>query len=113
MLFTGQDKQKKVSIDYNFLKKDWKLTDKEGRKIIVIPSHKVLIKTENIPEGIKKPSELRKTLSLRFSKYLFDFNASFKERKYTLVLVRDFHLPKDFFALDPEPFALARLSNIY
>ncbi|NPB05278.1 MAG: hypothetical protein GXO08_02730 [Aquificae bacterium] len=109
MIYTGWDGSVKVSVDYNPLRKKWKLTSKEGRKVVVIPSDRTLIKKENLPKGVKE-GELRKFLKTKYRNYDFDFKVS--GDNYTLVLVKNFKPPKDYFALDPEPFALARLSNL-
>jgi hypothetical protein len=111
MLFAGIDGSKRVVVDYSILKKRWKISKKGGGKeIFVIPSDKVLIKRERIPEGIGNEKQLRKYLKLKYSEYLFDI--SVEGDFYTLVLVRDFQPPKEFLALDPEPFSLARLSRL-
>ncbi len=110
MIFLGIDQTKKVSVDYSLLKKSWKISDKQkGKPIVAIPSDKVLIKEEKLPEGIKNEKQLRKYLELKFKNYLFDF--TLENGRYNLVLVRDFEPPRDAVALDAEPFALARLSN--
>jgi hypothetical protein len=54
MILTGVDNTKRVSIDYNLLLKKWKLTDKEGKSIYVIPSDKCLVKVEKLSEGVKR-----------------------------------------------------------
>jgi hypothetical protein len=109
MLYTGVDQKKKVSVDYNPLKRQWKLSNREGKKIAVIPSDKVLIKREQLPEGLKK-SDLRRYLKTKYGNFLFDF--SLEGNFYTLVLVKDFKPPKDSFALDAEPFSLARIARV-
>ena len=109
MLYTGVDGKKKVSVDYNPLKRQWKIGDGEGKKIAVIPSDKVLIKREPLPQGLKK-SELRRYLKTKYGQFLFDF--SLEDDFYNLVLVKDFTPPKDSFALDAEPFSLARMAKV-
>ena len=115
MLFTGIDGTKRVSIDYSPFKKSWKVvtSDGNGRKIAVIPSDKVLIKTEPIPKGVKKEKQLRKFLSLKYKNFLWDVTMDFQKGTYTLVLVKDFKPPEDVFALDAEQFSLTRLANAY
>lgn len=108
MLFTGVENLKEVSVDYNPLKKSWKLTSKKGKKIFLIPSDRVLIKREKLPEGLKK-RDLKRYLQTKYGEFMFDF--TLEGDTYTLVLVRDFKPPEDYHALDPEPFALARLSH--
>jgi len=110
MLFSGIEDSKRVSIDYNPLKKSWKLSTKIGKKIYVIPSDRVLVKKEKLPQGIEKPSQLRKYLSVKYGRFLFDFELLKDKGFYYLVLVKNFQPPEDYYALEPEPFALARLS---
>jgi hypothetical protein len=88
MILTGVDNTKRVSIDYNLLLKKWKLTDKEGKSIYVIPSDKCLVKVEKLPEGVKK-KDLEKYLKTKYGKFLFDY--TLRGNEYILVLVRDFN----------------------
>ncbi len=111
MLFTGIDNLKRVSVDYSFTKKVWKLSDNpEGKKIAVIPSDRVLVKVEELPEGLKDERKLRKFLSLKYKNLLWDVKVD--GNGYTLVLVRDFKPPAEYAALDAEIFSLARLSRV-
>ena len=112
MLFTGIEHLKSVSINYNPLRKKWHLSNKKGKKIYVIPSDKVLIKKENLPRGVENKYQLKKYLSLKYSNFIFDFQLLNDSGEYYLVLIKDFEIPKDYFALEAEPFALARLSFV-
>jgi len=111
MIFTGIDRSKWFSVSYSLLKKTWNPVNKQGRKIYVIPSHKCFIKKERTE--IKKTSELKEYLRYevaQFGKVLWDF--SLKDGYYYLVLVKDFNLPRDYYALDCEIFSLARIAKV-
>ncbi len=106
--FTGVDGEKKVSVSWSPFKRRWEISSKLGRKIYTVPSDKVLIKREETE--IKDPFLLKKALALeieeRFGNLLWDVRLS--EGVYCLALVKDYETPADAYALDPEPFALAR-----
>lgn len=111
MIFTGIEGKKWFSVSYSLLKKEWKITEKKGKKIYVIPSDLCFVKKE-IAE-IKKEKELREYLKYEVEEYgkvLWDFKlvGDF----YYLVLARDFNPPEDFFSLDCEIFSLARISRV-
>ena len=112
MLFTGIEDLKSVSIDYNPLKKSWKLSHKKGKKIYVIPSDKVLIKKEKLPKGVNNKQQLKRYLSVKYSNFIFDFQILKENGEFYLVLIKNYEFPKDYFALEAEPFALARLSMV-
>ncbi len=109
MIFTGVDGDKSYSLDINLFKKSWKPTDKEGKKIYVIPSDKLLIKTGNTP--IKDKFTLRKSVALeieeRFGEVEWDVSLD-RDGNYVMVLYKDFSKPEDAYALDAEPFSLLR-----
>ena len=106
--FTGIDGEKKVSVSWSPFKRRWEITSKSGRKIYTVPSDRVLIKREET--DIRDPFLLKKALALeieeRFGALLWDVR--FSEGGYCLALVKDYETPADAYALDPEPFALAR-----
>lgn len=111
MIFTGVDGKKWFSVSYSFLKKKWKITEKKGKKIYVIPSDLCFVKKE-IAE-IKKEKELREYLKYEVEEYgevLWDFKLV--RDFYYLVLARGFNPPEDFFSLDCELFTLARLPRV-
>ena len=108
--YTGVEGNKRVSVEYHPLKRSWKLTTREGKKIYLIPSDRVLIKRDKIPQGVK-PKDLKRYFRTKYKEFLFDFTVDRKTNSYTLVLVRDFQPPPEAFALDAEPFSLARLAK--
>ncbi len=111
MIYTGIDGEKIFSISYSPFTKKWKESRRSGKKIYVIPSDKCFIKVGRAE--VKNKWELRDLLKFdveEFGDILWDF--SLVGEKYYLVLVKDYSVPKDFYALDCEIFSLTRLSKI-
>ncbi len=108
MRYTGVDSGKLCSVDYSPFRREWKLTSRTGRKIYVVPSHLSNVKLGETE--IRDTHDLKRYLSLeveeRFGEVLWD--ARLSDGKYCLALIRNFEPPEDSYALDPEPFALAR-----
>lgn len=111
MIYTGIDGEKFYSVNYSLFTKRWKESKRKGKKIYVIPSDKCLIRVGKAE--VKNRWELRDILKFEVEEYenvLWDFSLS--GEKYYLVLVKNFEIPHDFFALDCEIFTLVRLSKI-
>ncbi len=109
VIYTGIDGRKVVSISYSHFRKEWEFTKREGRKIYVIPSHLSLLKIEEM--DIKSRYTLKKYISIevqeRYGDVKWDLNTD--EGMVYVVLFKDFEEPPDYFALDSEIFALARV----
>ncbi len=111
MIYTGVDGEKIFSIDYSPLRKNWKVTEKRGRKIYVVPSDLCYVRRDKT--DIRDAYDLRRALGIeveeKFGEVLWD--VKLKGDEYCLAVVRDFELPEDSFALDPEVFSLARVAK--
>lgn len=111
MLFTGIDGKKRFSVNWSLLKRSWEVSKKEGRRIYVVPSHLTYVRIEET--DIKDTYDLRRFLSLeieeKFGDVLWDVRLS--GNRYCLALIRDFNMPEDAYAFDPEPFSLARAAK--
>ncbi|RLJ70802.1 cell division protein FtsA-like protein [Hydrogenivirga caldilitoris] len=109
MIYTGVDGAKSVSVDFSFLKRDWKISDRKGRRIYVVPSHLSFVKLEDTE--VSNLYDLRRALALeieeRFGEVLWD--VKLKGKRYYLGVVRDFPVPEDAFSIEPEIFSLARV----
>ncbi len=106
------DKGKTYSIEYSFFKREWKPSGRVGRKIYVIPSSLSFVKKEET--DIKDLQDLRRFLSIEIEEKFGDalWDVRLEEGKYCLTIFRKFLPPEDFYALDAEVFALARLSKV-
>ena len=111
MIYTGVDGNRIFSIDYSPLKKMWEKTDKQGRKVYVIPSDLCYVRKERT--DIKSAHDLRKALSIEIEEKFGEvtWDVELKDNVYCLAVVRGFDLPEDRFALDPEVFSLARAAR--
>jgi len=111
MIYTGVDGEKVFSISFSPFTKKWKKSKRSGKRIYVIPSDKTLVKVGKAE--VKNRWELKELLKFEVEEYgatLWDF--SLVGDRYYLVMVKDFEVPSDFYALDCEIFSLARLSRI-
>ncbi len=108
MILTGVDKDKRVSVNTSLLKKSWELSQKEGKKIYVIPSDKSYVRVSEPP--LEDPGELRKATEVevedRFPGSRWDLGL--EGELMCLCVFKDFEPPQDMYALDPEVFSLAR-----
>jgi len=111
MIYTGVDGEKTISVDYSLLRKSWKITERIGRRVYVIPSHMCYVRREET--DIRDLYDLKRALSLeieeKFGEVLWDVRM--KGGKYCLAVVSGFEPPEDSFALDPEVFSLARVAK--
>ncbi len=109
MIYTGVDGDKVISVDWSPLRREWKLSKKQGRRIFVVPSHLTYVKKEKTEIG--DVYDLRKALSVeieeKFGEVLWD--VKLMGDTYCLALIKEFELPDNAFALDPEPFSLFRV----
>ncbi len=109
MIYTGIDNTKRISVSYSPWKKEWEFSRREGRKIYVIPSHLSLLRIEGT--DIKNKYSLKKYIDLevreKYGEVTWDVEVD--DGTMYLVVFRDFDIPDDFFALDPEIFSLARV----
>ncbi len=109
MIYTGVDGKKSISVDYSLLKREWKLTNKNGKLIYTVPSHKSFVRIETT--DIEDLYDLKRALAIeieeKFGDVLWDITLS--QGKYCLALVKDWNPPSDAYSLEPEVFSLARL----
>ena len=112
MIYTGVDGGKVLSVDYSHLRKDWRITEKRGRKIHVIPSDLCYVRKERA--DLRDVYDLRRALSIeveeKFGEVLWD--VKLEGDRYCLAVAKNFELPEDSFALDPEVFSLTRVARI-
>ncbi len=108
MVWTGVYGEKVFSVEVPRLRRVWRPTSKTGRKIYVVPSNLCFVRLGR--REIKDPGDLRKSVALeveeKFGNVLWDIRVL--EETYILAVVRDFEIPRDAYALDPEVFSLAR-----
>lgn len=110
--YTGAEGNKKFSIKYNPIKKTWKPTKREGKKICIIPSDRCFIKVE---KANSKFSEIYKKYSQEIEKKFtglpFDISV-FNERVYIAVYKEPEEL-EECYSIELEPFALARVFALF
>lgn len=108
MILTGVDGEKRVSVNTSLLKKKWEPSHKEGRRIYVIPSNLSHVKVSQPP--VEDIRELRKAMEIeieeKFPGARWDLRV--ENGLMCLCVFRDFTIPGDAYALDPEVFSLAR-----
>ena len=109
MIYTGVDGEKLLSVDFSLFRKDWKITEKRGRKIYVIPSDLCYVRREKTE--LKDVYDLRRFLSIEVEEKFGDvlWDVRLKGDTYCLAVAKDFEVPEDAYALDPEVFSLARV----
>lgn len=107
-VISAREGNKVLSVEYNLLSKEWKLTSKKGKEVLVVPSERVFIRIEEYAEGEKKSkgAELKAYAKERFPQDRYDLKL-FNGLAY-LALCRDCEGEVEL-----EPFALARLGALY
>jgi len=110
--YTGLEGNKKFSIEYNPIKKTWKPTEREGKKICIIPSDRCFIRVER-EDG--KFSEIYKRYSQEIEKKFsgLPFDISVFEGRVFLAVYRNSEEFKDCHHIELEPFALARAFALF
>lgn len=105
--YTGVDGDKNISISYNLLKKTWKLSEKEGKKIYIVPSDSCYIKIEK--PFTKKLSQLKSYYALEIEKKFgnLPFEVSLFEDRVYVAVYR--HYNENNKIIELEPFALSRV----
>lgn len=111
MIYTGIDGTKYYSISYNPIKKNWMPSSREGKKIYLIPSDLCLIKREKA--FTNKLSQLYSYYSLEIEKKFgnLPFDISVIEETVYLGVYKGFN-ERDFYKIELEPFALARVLSL-
>ncbi len=111
MVYTGIDGTKSYSISYNPIKKTWMSSSREGKKIYLIPSDLCFIKREKA--FTNKLSQLYSYYSLEIEKKFenLPFDISVIEETFYLGVYKGFN-EKDFYNVELEPFALARVLSL-
>lgn len=109
-VITAKDGNKSLSLEYDVFSKDWRITQRTGKVLCLVPSHKVFIRVEEYTEEEKKSklSELRAYARERFPQAKHDIKLS--GGIGYLALCRDC---EDCENIELEPFALARLFSLY
>lgn len=112
IIYTGIDGSKSYSICVNPLKRTWFPSSKEGKKIYLIPSDLCFIKIEK--SFTNKISQLYSYYSLevekKFGNLPFDISV-IKNNIVYLGIHKDFE-GEDFYSIELEPFALARVFSL-
>lgn len=111
MLYTGIDGTKAYSISYNPIKKIWMPSSREGKKIYLIPSDLCFIKSEKA--FTNKLSQLYSYYYLEIEKKFgnLPFDISVIEGTVYLGVYKGIN-EKDFYNVELEPFALARVLSL-
>lgn len=109
-LISAKDGEKRLSVEYNPISKEWKVSQKSGKLICCVPSEKVFIKVEDYTKEEKKTkaSDLKNYAKERFPESKHDIKLT-NGRAY-LALCRDCEECEN---IELEPFALARLFSLY
>ncbi len=109
-VITAKDGDKSLSLEYSLLSKDWRITQKAGKVICLVPSQKVFIKVEEYEQEEKKVklSELRAYARERFLQAKYDVKLS--GGIAYIALCRECEGCEN---IELEPFALARLFSLY
>ncbi|MGC9188898.1 MAG: hypothetical protein ACP5F0_06355 [Sulfurihydrogenibium sp.] len=116
--FTGiDDKGTKVNIAYDILKKDWKEVSKESKdKVYLIPADRLIyFKEDTEIENYNQILNYYKLLlEEKYPNYLYDIYVEKSQTKNTVhvMVVKDFEISSDYFALDGEIFTLKRLLEL-
>lgn len=107
---TAKDGGKSLSIEYNPLSKEWRLSPKSGKLVCSVPSDRCLIKLEESQEKAKREAveKLKAYARERFPKSKHDI--SYTHDRVYLALCRDC---EDCENIELEPFALARLFSLH
>lgn len=107
-VITGKESEKLLSIEYNPLSKEWKLSSKSGKTICCVPSERSLVKFENLKEEKKATIEkLKNYPKEKFPESRQDISLT-HDRVY-LALCKECSECED---IELEPFALARLFTL-
>lgn len=110
-IYTGIDGSKSYSIYYNPIKKIWRPSSKKGKKIYLLPSDLCFIKSERA--FTNKLSQLYSYYSLEIEKKFgnLPFDISVIGETVYLGVYKGFN-EKDFYNIELEPFALARVLSL-
>ncbi|MFN3813173.1 MAG: hypothetical protein ACK4SM_00935 [Aquificaceae bacterium] len=108
MIYTGVDGNKSFSVRYSYLKRKWEPTERQGRKVCIVPSDLCFIKVEDAFS--KKKHEIRSLYSLYVEEKFGDvkWDTSLYRDKAFLGVYRDFS-ERDCQEVELEVFALARV----
>lgn len=111
IIYTGIDGSKSYSISYNPIKKIWRPSSKKGKKIYLLPSDLCFIKSERA--FTNKLSQLYSYYSLEIEKKFgnLPFDISVIGETVYLGVYKGFN-EKDFYNIELEPFALARVLSL-
>ena len=111
MIYTGVDGGKIFSVESSLFRKGWNKTDRRGKRIYVVPSDLCYVRRERT--DLKDAYDLKRALSIEVEEKFGDvlWNVRLQGDHYCLAVVRNFEVPADAFALDPEVFSLARAAR--
>lgn len=107
---TAKDGEKSLSVEYNPLSGEWRLSSRTGKTICSVPSDRSLVKFEDFGGEEKKAvlEKLRTYSRERFPESRYDI--SLMNNRVYLALCRDC---ADCEEVELEPFALARLYSLH
>ncbi|MDW8032264.1 MAG: cell division protein FtsA [Aquificaceae bacterium] len=107
---TAKDGEKSLSVEYNPLSREWKLSSKRGKTICSVPSDRSLVKFEDFKSEEKKATleRLKAYARERFPESRQD--TSLTHNRVYLALCKDC---ADCEEVELEPFALARLYSLH
>lgn len=108
MIYTGIDGKKSFSVSYSYFRRRWEPTQRQGRRICLVPSDLCFIKVEDAFS--KKKHEIKSFYSLYVEEKFSDANwdVSLYKDKVFLGVYRDFS-ESDCHEVELEVFALARV----
>ncbi len=109
-LISARDGQKELSIEYDPLRRSWRVSQRKGGLLCVVSSERVFIKREEV--GERKAKEVLQALkSYALERFPHTRHSLKAEGKYAyLALCKDC---EDCESIEPEPFALARLFSLH
>jgi hypothetical protein len=111
------DKGNKSTIAYDIFNKKWNVVNKESKnKIYMVPAENLIYFTEK--SNIENYADLLNYYNLlieeKYPSHIYDIHVEKSENKYTvhIMVLKDFSVPKDYYALDGEIFTLKRALKV-
>ena len=114
--FTGIDSEGNTStVAFNLLKKTWNVVNKQSKnKIYTVPADKMIYFWENlqITNTTEALNYYKLLIEERYSGLQYDIYIDKEKNTVHIMVLKDFNIPKDYYALDGEIFSLKRLLKI-
>lgn len=114
--FTGIDTKGNFStVSYDPLKKSWSIVDKQSKnRVYIVPADKMVYFWEksDIKNTTETLNHYKLLLEEKYPNCEYDIHIDKEKNLVHVMVLKDFNIPKDYFALDGEIFSLKRLLTI-